>query len=161
MSGRGGTGSFLLAAYDYFQNHYQLDRDQKRFQREDALRGVDIVGGVVRLCAMIVRLCAMNLYLRGIGGEESPVVADDSLRSLGSTRYDVVHHPALRQEELIHRPRSGRQGRQREPGLRVRRHLGHHIEEAAQLSSTRKEPAQDRRHGGGRPRQRAIRGWGG
>ena len=32
----------------------------------------------------------MNLYLRGIGGEESPVVADDSLRSLGSTRYDVV-----------------------------------------------------------------------
>ena len=78
-----GTGGFLLAAYDYVQNHYQLDRDQKRFQREDALRGVDIVGGVVRLCAM-------NLYLRGIGGEESPVVADDSLRSLGSTRYDVV-----------------------------------------------------------------------
>jgi len=149
-----GTGGFLLAAYDYVQNHYQLDRDQKRFQREDALRGVDIVGGVVRLCAM-------NLYLRGIGGEESPVVADDSLRSLGSTRYDVVHHPALRQEELIHRPRSGRQGRQREPDLRVRRLLGHHIEQAAQLSLTRKEPAEDRRHGGGRPRQRALRGWGG
>jgi type I restriction enzyme M protein len=44
---------------------------------------VDIVDGVVRLCAM-------NLYLRGIGGEESPVVADDSLRSLGSARYDMV-----------------------------------------------------------------------
>ncbi len=78
-----GTGGFLLAAHDYVQTHYQLDRDQKRFQREGALRGVDIVDGVVRLCAM-------NLYLRGIGGEESPVVADDSLRSLGSERYDMV-----------------------------------------------------------------------
>ncbi len=78
-----GTGGFLLAAHDYVQNHYQLDRDQKRFQRVGALRGVDIVDGVVRLCAM-------NLYLRGIGGEESLVVADDSLRSLGSERYDMV-----------------------------------------------------------------------
>ena len=78
-----GTGGFLLAAHEYVQDHYQLDRDQKRFQREGALRGVDIVDGVVRLCAM-------NLYLRGIGGEESPVTADDSLRSLGSTRYDMV-----------------------------------------------------------------------
>jgi type I restriction enzyme M protein len=78
-----GTGGFLLAAHEYVQNHYQLDRDQKRFQRNGALRGVDIVDGVVRLCAM-------NLYLRGIGGEESPVTADDSLRSIGSTRYDMV-----------------------------------------------------------------------
>ena len=78
-----GTGGFLLAAHDYIQNHYQLDRDQKRSLREDALRGVDIVDGVVRLCAM-------NLYLRGIGGKESPVTADDSLRSLGSERYDMV-----------------------------------------------------------------------
>jgi type I restriction enzyme M protein len=78
-----GTGGFLLAAHDYVQNHYRLDRDQKRFQRDGALRGTDIVDGVVRLCAM-------NLYLRGIGGEESPVAADDSLRSLGSSRYDMV-----------------------------------------------------------------------
>jgi type I restriction enzyme M protein len=78
-----GTGGFLLAAHNYLQNHHQLDRDQNRFQRDGALRGVDIVDGVVKLCAM-------NLYLRGIGGEESPVVADDSLRSLGSTRYDMV-----------------------------------------------------------------------
>ena len=78
-----GTGGFLLAAHEYVQDHYQLDRDQKRFQRSSALRGVDIVDGVVRLCAM-------NLYLRGIGGGESPVVADDSLRSLGGKRYDMV-----------------------------------------------------------------------
>jgi type I restriction enzyme M protein len=38
----------------------------------------------------VVRLCAMNLYLRRIGGEESPVIADDSLRSLDSRRYDMV-----------------------------------------------------------------------
>ncbi len=78
-----GTGGFLLAAHDHVQNSYQLDRDQKRFQRGGALRGVDIVDGVVRLCAM-------NLYLHGIGGEESPVTADDSLRSLSSARYDMV-----------------------------------------------------------------------
>ena len=78
-----GTGGFLLAAHDYVQDNYQLDRDQKRFLRDDALRGVDIVDGVVRLCAM-------NLYLRGIGGEESPVAADDALRSLGSERFDMV-----------------------------------------------------------------------
>ncbi|CAN5658591.1 class I SAM-dependent DNA methyltransferase [soil metagenome] len=78
-----GTGGFLLAAHDHVQDNYQLDRDQKRFLRDDALRGVDIVDGVVRLCAM-------NLYLRGIGGEESPVAADDALRSLGSERFDMV-----------------------------------------------------------------------
>jgi len=78
-----GTGGFLLAAHEYVQNEHNLDRDQKRFQRDRALRGADIVDGVVRLCAM-------NLYLRGIGGEESPVTADDSLRSLGSARYDMV-----------------------------------------------------------------------
>jgi len=78
-----GTGGFLLAAHDYVGDNNTLDRDQKRFQREGALRGVDIVDGVVRLCAM-------NLYLRGIGGAESPVTADDSLRSLGSARYDMV-----------------------------------------------------------------------
>jgi type I restriction enzyme M protein len=78
-----GTGGFLFAAHDYVQDHYQLDRDQKRFLRDDALRGVDIVDGVVRLCAM-------NLYLRGIGGEESPVRADDALRSLDSKRFDMV-----------------------------------------------------------------------
>ncbi len=78
-----GTGGFLLAAHDYVQTNNRLDRDQKRFLRERALRGTDIVDGVVRLCAM-------NLYLRGIGGEESPVTADDSLRSQGGRYYDLV-----------------------------------------------------------------------
>ncbi len=78
-----GTGGFLLAAHDYVQENYRLDREQKRFMRDEALRGFDIVDGVVRLCAM-------NLYLRGIGGDRSPVEAQDSLRSLGGERYDMV-----------------------------------------------------------------------
>jgi type I restriction enzyme M protein len=77
-----GTGGFLLAAYEYIQKQ-GLDRDQQRFLRDEALRGYDIVDGVVRLCAM-------NLYLRGIGGDESPVEVDDSLRSLGGDRFDLV-----------------------------------------------------------------------
>ncbi len=78
-----GTGGFLLAAHDYVQEHYALDREQKRFLKDGALRGFDIVDGVVRLCAM-------NLFLHGVGGATSPVEAQDSLRSLGSERYDVV-----------------------------------------------------------------------
>lgn len=78
-----GTGGFLLAAHDYVQKNHALDRDQKRALRNDSLRGYDIVDGVVRLCAM-------NLYLRGIGGEESPVRADDSLRSEPGDHYDLV-----------------------------------------------------------------------
>jgi type I restriction enzyme M protein len=60
-----------------------LDRQQKRFLRDEALKGFDIVDGVARLCAM-------NLYLYGIGGERSPVEAQDSLRSLDGERYDMI-----------------------------------------------------------------------
>ena len=38
-----GTGGFLLAAHDYIASHYELDRDQKRHLRYDALRGVELV----------------------------------------------------------------------------------------------------------------------
>jgi type I restriction enzyme M protein len=78
-----GTGGFLLAAHEYILNHHQLDPDQKKHLRHDALKGYDIVDGVVRLCAM-------NLFLHDIGGSNSPVETQDSLRSLGSDRYDMV-----------------------------------------------------------------------
>src|SRR5713101_3435669 len=56
-----GTGGFLLAAHDYIVKHNPtLDKDQKKHLKLNALRGVDIVDGVVRLCAM-------NLLLHGIG----------------------------------------------------------------------------------------------
>jgi type I restriction enzyme M protein len=83
-----GTGGFLLAAHEYIVKHNStLDKDQKKHLKLDALRGVDIVDGVVRLCAM-------NLLLHGIGpsGKESapPVSTDDSLRADPGDRYDVV-----------------------------------------------------------------------
>jgi type I restriction enzyme M protein len=67
-----GTGGFLLAAHEYLSKHYELDSDQKKHLRFDALSGFDIVDGVTRLCAM-------NLYLHGIGGDNSPVTTYDSL----------------------------------------------------------------------------------
>jgi type I restriction enzyme M protein len=78
-----GTGGFLLIAHEYVSTHYELDSDQKRHLRFDALRGFDIVDGVTRLCAM-------NLYLHGIGGDESPVQTADSLASAPTTNYDIV-----------------------------------------------------------------------
>lgn len=60
-----GTGGFLLSAHDYIQEHYALDRPQKRFLKEDALRGFDIVDSVVRLRTM-------KHFSHGIGGETSP-----------------------------------------------------------------------------------------
>src|SRR5712691_3346712 len=52
-----GTGGFLLAAYDYMKRR-ELDPDQKKFLRDDALRGWEIVDATARLCAM-------NLLLHG------------------------------------------------------------------------------------------------
>ena len=46
-----GTGGFLLAAHDYIARHHELDRDQKRHLRFEALRGVELVDSVTRLCA--------------------------------------------------------------------------------------------------------------
>jgi type I restriction enzyme M protein len=84
-----GTGGFLLSAHEHVvrQNPY-LNRDQREHLRLHALHGVEIVDGVTRLCAM-------NLLLHGIGPTNNveslpPVRTDDSLRSLGNTRYDVV-----------------------------------------------------------------------
>ena len=82
-----GTGGFLLSAYNYITHHYELDRDEKKHLKYDALRGVELVDGVSRLCAM-------NLYLHGVGPDddehEPPIRTDDSLRNEPSTHYPVV-----------------------------------------------------------------------
>ena len=59
-----GTGGFILAAHEYLSKNYKLDKEQKKHLRYNAFKGYDIVDGVARLCTM-------NLYLHGIGGEES------------------------------------------------------------------------------------------
>ncbi|MXV82464.1 SAM-dependent DNA methyltransferase [Candidatus Poribacteria bacterium] len=78
-----GTGGFFLAAYNYISENYNLTREQKAFLRFKTFAGTDIVDNVVRLCVM-------NLYLHGIGGTESPITTDDSLRSATKDRYDMV-----------------------------------------------------------------------
>ncbi len=78
-----GTGGFLLASHDYISNHYQLDKEQKKFLKFETFTGKDIVDNVVRLCVM-------NLYLHGIGGEESPIEVGDSLISDPGDRFDIV-----------------------------------------------------------------------
>jgi type I restriction enzyme M protein len=82
-----GTGGFLLAAHEYLVRHHELDRDQKKHLRYEALRGVEIVPGVSRLCAM-------NLFLHGIGPADSerepPIQTDDALRSEPGIHASVV-----------------------------------------------------------------------
>lgn len=53
-----GIGGFLLAAHDFISAHHKLDKAQRKHLSTAALRGNDIVPGVVSLCAM-------NLYLLG------------------------------------------------------------------------------------------------
>jgi type I restriction enzyme M protein len=83
-----GTGGFLLAAYDYLAKHYKLDKKQKQHLRYEALRGIELVEGVGRLCAM-------NLYLHGIGPDDTarsvPIDSGkDALRAPPTELCEVV-----------------------------------------------------------------------
>ncbi|MFZ0592825.1 MAG: N-6 DNA methylase [Bryobacteraceae bacterium] len=60
-----------------------MDTEEKRFLKLDALRGVEIVDAAARLCAM-------NLFLHGIGGEESPIRIGDSLAAKDANNYEMV-----------------------------------------------------------------------
>jgi type I restriction enzyme M protein len=44
-----GTGGFLLSVHRYIEQHYKLDKDQKKALRYDSLRGIELVDGVARL----------------------------------------------------------------------------------------------------------------
>jgi type I restriction enzyme M protein len=79
-----GTGGFLLAAYDCMKPA-AVEPDQKRFIRDKALRGWEIVDATARLCAM-------NLLLHGVGTPQSDsfIRVDDSLRSDPGDRFEMV-----------------------------------------------------------------------
>ena len=108
-----GTGGFLLAAHAFLTDpghNPNLTREQREHLRLDALRGVEIVPGVTRLCAMNLMLHGVGptpqeldalrakLVKSGVAPDEAdaridarlPVRTDDALRSLGSERYQVV-----------------------------------------------------------------------
>lgn len=77
-----GTGGFLLAAYDYMKKQ-TADKMKLKALKEERIFGNDIT-------PLVVSLCAMNLYLRGIGGENCPIKCCDSLMNAGNIRYDMV-----------------------------------------------------------------------
>ena len=83
-----GTGGFLLAAHAHIvRAHRSLSREQLSHLRLDAIRGVEIVDSVTRLCAM-------NLMLHGVGPDAGdtklPIDTRDALASEPSTRFDIV-----------------------------------------------------------------------
>jgi len=103
-----GTGGFLLATHDYIASHYPLDPDEKRFLRQDALHGWEIVDNTARLCVM-------NLFLHGIGDDEHiPVRVDDSLKSDPSDRFDLIltNPPFGRKSSVTYVTEDGREQRE-------------------------------------------------
>ncbi len=82
-----GTGGFLLAAHEWIVDHHiaEMDADDKRFLRDEAVHGWEIVDGTARLCAM-------NLLLHGIGtpSGKSLVTVADALRGDPGLRVDVI-----------------------------------------------------------------------
>jgi len=105
-----GTGGFLLAAHSYVARHHDLDRDQRRFLKFDALRGWEIVDNTARLCLM-------NLFLHGIGSDEEgrePLHVADSLRSSAGEYFDVVltNPPFGRKSSVTYINEKGREERE-------------------------------------------------
>lgn len=80
-----GTGGFLLETNSFIASNPDLDPDQKRHLRYEALRGWELVDNTARLCAM-------NMLLHGIGSASSgsPVTVQDSLRGDPGDRFDMV-----------------------------------------------------------------------
>ena len=79
-----GTGGFLLGAHDYIvRQNPTMDQGQLAHLQNDALHGWEIVDSAARLGVM-------NLYLHSIGGDETRIKVDDSLRSHPGDYYDLV-----------------------------------------------------------------------
>ena len=77
-----GTGGFFLAAHNFLEQK-QLDKKQKDFLKAKTFKGWEIVDSAARLCVM-------NLYLHGIGGDESPITVADSLASEPGEHFEIV-----------------------------------------------------------------------
>jgi type I restriction enzyme M protein len=79
-----GTGGFLLQAYERMKDHPRAaDKGVAAKLRRDTFRGFDIVPGVVRLAAM-------NLYLHGVGEDESPITRADALLADPGQKWNYV-----------------------------------------------------------------------
>ena len=80
-----GTGGFFLAAYDWLEQHRDLDKAAKKFLKYETFFGNEIV-------ASTRRLALMNLFLHNIGDIDSAnfISPNDSLITDAGTRYDYV-----------------------------------------------------------------------
>ena len=82
-----GTGGFFLAAYDFIadKQHYDLDKEQKRFLKFNTFYGNEIAAGTRRLALM-------NLFLHNIGDIDSDnnISPADALIAPTNVRYDYV-----------------------------------------------------------------------
>ena len=81
-----GTSGFLLSAYEHMKSKVSGDREQAKQLREETFSGTDIVQDVVRLSTM-------NMYLRGIGGDDSPVTRADALSRRGTSYGTILTNP--------------------------------------------------------------------
>lgn len=82
-----GTGGFFLSAYDYISDseNHRLDKEDKRFLKEDTFHGWEIV-------ASTARMALMNLFLHNIGDitKEPPIKREDALLTKPSEFFDYV-----------------------------------------------------------------------
>lgn len=80
-----GTGGFFLAAYDYIENNFDLDKTQKKFLKYNTFFGNEIV-------ASTRRLALMNLFLHNVGDIDSDnfISSADALISSPSETFDYV-----------------------------------------------------------------------
>ena len=91
-----GTGGFLLAAHALIRRQ-KLDKSQLRYLNTEQLRGVELVDGVARLCAM-------NLLLHGIGGDADAPVAilvEDALGAKHGEYEMVLTNPPFGKKSSI------------------------------------------------------------
>jgi type I restriction enzyme M protein len=91
-----GTGGFLLAAHDFIRRQ-KLDKSQLRYLNTEQLRGVELVDGVARLCAM-------NLLLHGIGGDSDapvPILVKDALGAKHGEYEMVLTNPPFGKKSSV------------------------------------------------------------
>jgi len=79
------TGGFFLAAYDFIEKNHNLDREEKKFLKNETFYGNEIV-------ANTRRMCLMNMFLHNIGeiDGETFISSADALISKDSNNYDYV-----------------------------------------------------------------------
>jgi type I restriction enzyme M protein len=106
-----GTGGFILAAHDYMVDHNPLmTAEEKRKLQGNTFKGIEMVQGVARLCAM-------NLLLHGIGSPEyEPIVVLDSLAADPGERFTLVltNPPFGKKSSITIVGENGKAGKERE-----------------------------------------------